>query len=143
MNLHNYNMLQSTAVNGYSQRSTAVGRPQHYHLQMRVVPIYRNYIRRQAQAVHERGDDENWRHSLLPGRLVVQLVVVLVEVELEWVAVEEVPPQNGFGVFKQVALLALLDFLEDVGMTVNVSKNFTQRFRCDLIGVSPFDVDHR
>jgi hypothetical protein len=46
-----------------------------------------------------------------------------------------------FGVFKQVTLLALLDFLEDVGMTVNVSENFTQRFRCDLIGVSPFDVD--
>ena len=40
---------------------------------------------------------------------------------------------NGFGVLKQIALLALLDFLEDVGMTVNVSENFTQRFRCDLI----------
>ena len=48
---------------------------------------------------------------------------------------------NRFGVFKQVALLALLNFLEDVRMTMNVTENFTQRFGCDLIGVSPFDVD--
>ena len=62
------------------------------------VPIYRNRIRLQAQEVYERGDDENWRHLLPPGQLVVQLVVVPVEVVLESVAVEEVPPQRVRGV---------------------------------------------
>ena len=65
---------------------------------MQIVPIYRNHIRLQAQEVRERGDDESWRHFLPPGRLVVQLVVVPVEVVLELVAVEEVPPQLVRGV---------------------------------------------
>ena len=65
---------------------------------MQIVPIYRNHIRLPAQEVRERGDDENGRHFLPPGRLVVQLVVVLVEVVLELVAVKEVPPQRVRGV---------------------------------------------